>query len=80
MSRPTNPPINKDWVRAAIKAAGGVPAVADHFGISRNAVSYWGKTGIVPAERVVDLCDLTGGFIKAQQLRPDVFKGNYSGV
>ena len=75
-----NPPSNLFVPLRISQAAPTVPAVADHFGISRNAVSYWGKSGIVPAERVVDLCNLTGGFIKAPQLRPDVFKGDYAGV
>lgn len=80
MTKPIQKQISKNHVKAAVCAAGGVEAVAKVLGVTKPAIYHWINSGRVPSERVVDLCDLTGGFIKASQLRPDVFKGDYAGV
>lgn len=54
--------------KAAINAAGGAVAVAQHFGILRSAVYQWKRT---PATRVVMLERISG--IPRHVLRPDIF-------
>jgi len=60
--------INTDEI---IKRAGGDQVVADHFGISWQAVQLWRKSR-VPAERVMRLSRLSG--VPPEQIRPDVFE------
>lgn len=52
----------------AIRAAGGVSALARKIGISQPLLSNWTK---VPAERVVSVEDITG--IDRATLRPDLY-------
>src|SRR5436305_482619 len=52
----------------AIRAAGGVGALARKIGISQPSVSNWSH---VPAERVVPVEEATG--ISRQILRPDLY-------
>lgn len=54
----------------AIMEAGGYKPVAEHFGISWQAVQKWARTR-VPAERVPALAKLSG--VPAKDIRPDVF-------
>ena len=58
----------------AIKAAGGVGALAQKIGISQPSVSNWNR---VPAERVVAIETVTG--IPRTVLRPDLYGDTASG-
>lgn len=66
-------------VNQAFDIAGGPSAVARAFGITPWAASKWrtidSKTGMpkVPANRCRKLEELSGGKIKSEQMRPDVF-------
>jgi TorA maturation chaperone TorD len=55
-------------VEEAIRAAGGIGALARSLGISQPAVSNWQK---IPAERVLAVESLTG--ISRSVLRPDLY-------
>jgi TorA maturation chaperone TorD len=55
----------------AIRAAGGVGALAQKIGISQPSVSNWSR---VPAERVVSVEAVTG--IARAVLRPDLYGGS----
>ena len=55
-------------LRIAINRAGGVPAVAEYFGIAPQAVWQWTRC---PVLRVIDLERLSG--ISRHDLRPDVY-------
>jgi TorA maturation chaperone TorD len=55
-------------IEAAIRAAGGVGALARKIGIAQPSVSNWGR---VPAERVIAVEAATG--VHRSALRPDLF-------
>jgi len=61
----------KNFVRNAIKQAGGQVAVAQAFGIRQSAVWKWAERNSVPAERVIALEGLTG--VSRHRLRPDIY-------
>lgn len=52
-------------------AAGGAKAVADHFGLSYEAVRLWCEEGKVPPKRVLAMEELTG--VPRHELNSDVF-------
>jgi TorA maturation chaperone TorD/DNA-binding transcriptional regulator YdaS (Cro superfamily) len=54
----------------AIRAVGGVTALARKLGISQPSVSNWSR---VPADRLVDVETATG--VAREELRPDLFGG-----
>ncbi|MBS1070359.1 helix-turn-helix domain-containing protein [Gluconobacter cerinus] len=55
----------------AIKAAGGVTALAKGLGIKPPSVYSWKK---IPPGRVLAIAKLTG--IPPQKLRPDLYEGS----
>lgn len=55
----------------AIKLAGGRSALADRFGVTRQAVQDWAKRGRIPPDKVLTVEKLSG--ISRYLLRPDVF-------
>ncbi|MFZ3360694.1 MAG: molecular chaperone TorD family protein [Xanthobacteraceae bacterium] len=59
----------------AIRAAGGVGALARKIGISQPSLSKWSR---VPAERVLSVEDITG--IDRGLLRPDLYRAADAGV
>lgn len=61
----------------AIEVAGGVGALADALGISKQAVSGWGKC---PAERVLQVEAATQGVVSRYRLRPDIFGRGLRGM
>jgi DNA-binding transcriptional regulator YdaS (Cro superfamily) len=63
----------KDALARAIEMAGSQELFALRVGVSQQSVSLWVKNGKVPAERVVDAEDATGGKITRRQFRPDLF-------
>ena len=56
-------------LREAIERAGGMSALAQAIGVSRQAIYRWKRR--IPAERVVDIEAATG--IDRAALRPDIF-------
>src|SRR4051812_10525974 len=58
---------------AAIRAAGGIGALARRLGISQPSVSNWAR---IPAERVLPVEEATG--VDREILRPDLY-GNQQG-
>ena len=54
----------------AIEVVGGVVALADELGISKQAVSGWGQC---PADRVLQVEAATKGRVSRYRLRPDIF-------
>lgn len=63
LSRPMNDPLQR-----AIKAVGGVCAMARAVGIKSQAVSQWKR---VPAERVITVEKVAG--VPRHELRPDLY-------
>jgi DNA-binding transcriptional regulator YdaS (Cro superfamily) len=57
-------------VKAAIKSFGTQTALADALGIERSAISQWKQ---VPATRVLEIEEKTGGTVSRHEMRPDVF-------
>lgn len=60
-----------DPLARAIKAAGSQAALASAIGVSQQAISFWVKRGMAPAEKVVAIEKATG--VTRQELRPDIF-------
>jgi DNA-binding transcriptional regulator YdaS (Cro superfamily) len=58
-------------IRDALEKAGGTKAVATALGISAEGVRLWRSRGKVPADRVVELEQLTG--VPREKLRPDLY-------
>jgi DNA-binding transcriptional regulator YdaS (Cro superfamily) len=56
-------------LRDAVKAAGGVRALARLLGLTHPAIQHWER---VPAERVIEIEALTG--IARERLRPDLYR------
>lgn len=56
----------QEQLAAAIKADDGI-------GITQGAISHWVVKNRVPVARAVQLERVTGGQLKASELRPDVF-------
>lgn len=63
-------------IKRAAEIAGGTQRhLADALGVSPSFISQW-LSGIrkVPASMCQDIEDLTGGEVKCEELRPDVFR------
>jgi DNA-binding transcriptional regulator YdaS (Cro superfamily) len=54
-----------------ISTYGGGAALARRIGVSRNAIWQWRDKGRIPAERVLDLENITG--IPRHEIRPDLY-------
>ena len=54
-----------------VDKAGGVYAVAEAFGITRQAVEQWIKTNRVPAHQALAVADMAG--LPPSQIRPDIY-------
>lgn len=50
--------------------AGGVVALSKRLGLSRGAVSQW---DVIPADRVLAVCELTGWKVTPHQARADLY-------
>lgn len=55
-------------LKQAIEAAGGVSAIAAHFGISLVSVYEWIKRGYVPAEKCPEIEKFSSGVVRCEQL------------
>ena len=60
-------------INQAIEHFGGRRALADACGLTVMAVHQW-ETRKVPAERAVQIEQLSGGAVTKESLRPDLFK------
>ena len=60
-------------IEVAIADVGSQGAVARALGITRQAVTFWVRTGRLPAERAIELEELTEGRVTREMLRPDLF-------
>ncbi len=54
----------------ALAVVGGVARLAEHLGVTAQAVSQW-KT--VPVERVLTVERLTGMVVSRSEMRPDIY-------
>jgi len=57
-------------LRAAVKEAGSIRALARQLGITHAAIRKWDRA---PAERVIEIERLTG--VSRKRLRPDLYEG-----
>lgn len=64
----TDQPSAEQVIRAAIAAAGGFAAVAEHFGIASQSVTGWAQRGSVPAVRIKPLCELGRNVVSPDQI------------
>lgn len=60
-------------IKRAIKAIGGVTALARKVGVSHQAVQQWAQAGRVPAERALAIERATKGAVTRYELRPDLY-------
>lgn len=58
-----------EGLKAAIKAAGGLRALARLLDISHTAIEHWDH---IPAERVIEIETKTG--VVRERLRPDLYR------
>ena len=61
-------------IERAVKAAGGSHALAKRLEISRQAIEKWVAKGTIPAERVLEIEQITG--VSRHVLRPDLYPRN----
>ena len=53
-----------------VKGLSGVPAIADHFGVSSQGVYKWVYAGRIPIERAKEIERVTAGRFSRQELCP----------
>jgi len=58
-------------IKTVIERAGGIYAVAEASGLTRQAIEHWVKTGVVPAERVLALAEMAS--VRPSEIRPDIY-------
>ncbi|MCG9081137.1 transcriptional regulator [Laribacter hongkongensis] len=58
-------------IQRAAEAAGSQSALARALGCRPQAVQRWCRTGIVPAERVLEVERISG--IRREEIRPDLY-------
>lgn len=70
-----NKPARQRAIGRCVKILGGGTngGLAQHLGVTPQAVSRYRVLGEVPAERVLPLVAMTGGRVRAHQLRPDLY-------
>jgi len=56
-----------------VRAAGGNRAVAKQLNVDTVTIWRWSGIDQWPEKHVQELCDMTGGLIKPEQVRPDIF-------
>lgn len=72
--RPTKKKITKPALARAAEIVGGVTSLALEIGIDQSCVSSWLYTHEkIPAHHVHKIVIATGGVIRPEELRPDVF-------
>lgn len=55
-------------IKVAVTAAGGRIAAAQALGVSVWSLTYWQRTGSIPAEKVRPLAALTKGLVSPEEL------------
>lgn len=68
MQHNTQTPASRDVIRAAIRVAGGVEAVAAHFGLGHQAVRAWELRGSIPARYIRPLSEKGAGIVSVDAL------------
>lgn len=64
-------------IKEIASKANGVVALSASLGLSRGAVSQW---DVVPAERVLAVCELTGWQVTPHQARPDLYPNSFDAL
>jgi DNA-binding transcriptional regulator YdaS (Cro superfamily) len=54
-----------------IEKAGGTYVVADHLGVTRQAVEYWSRADRIPGDRVLAIARLAQ--VRPSDVRPDLY-------
>lgn len=71
----------ENYTEKAIRTIGVPSAVSRLFGFnSPQSVFNWIKNNKVPAERVIQLCELGGWAVSPHQLRPDLYPNKTDGL
>lgn len=71
----------ENYTEKAIRTIGVLSAVSRMFGFnSPQSVFNWIKNNKVPAERVIQLCELGGWVVSPHQLRPDLYPNKTDGL
>lgn len=66
-------PTSSNPLDRACDALGSQQALAAALGIRSPSISEWRAKNRVPAERCAEIERATGGAVKREELRPDVF-------
>ncbi|WP_395406254.1 YdaS family helix-turn-helix protein [Pseudoduganella sp. UC29_106] len=59
-------------LKKALDDAGGVPKIAEHFGISTVSVYEWITRGSVPADKCPEIEKFSGGVVRCERLNDKV--------
>ncbi|HEK3122008.1 TPA: helix-turn-helix domain-containing protein [Proteus mirabilis] len=71
----------ENYTEKAIRTIGVPSAVSRMFGFnSPQSVFNWIKNNKVPAERVIQLCELGGWVVSPHQLRSDLYPNKTDGL
>lgn len=71
----------ENYTEKAIRTIGVPSAVSRMFGFnSPQSVFNWIKNNKVPAERVIQLCELGDWVVSPHQLRPDLYPNKTDGL
>lgn len=71
----------ENYTEKAIRTIGVPSTVSRMFGFnSPQSVFNWIKNNKVPAERVIQLCELGGWVVSPHQLRPDLYPNKTDGL
>lgn len=65
--------MNISAIQRAANAAGSQSALARLLDVKPQAVQRWCATGVVPANRVLDIERATNGEVSRNDLRPDLY-------
>jgi DNA-binding transcriptional regulator YdaS (Cro superfamily) len=65
--------INLTPIQKAIDLLGGVTPISEHCNVSVQAIYKWVKKNKVPANRCLQIEQLTKKKVNRYELRPDVF-------
>lgn len=59
-------------LKQSLDTAGGVAAIASHFGISPVSIYEWIKRGYAPPDKCVEIEKLSGGLVLCEDLNSNV--------
>lgn len=63
-----------------IELAGGQSALAKAIGLKQGHIYYWMKTGRIPGDHVLAVCEAVSFEVTPHELRPDIYPNPTDGL